>query len=208
MRYLIVGLGNPGKEYEDTRHNIGFQVVDALAAAYGLKFDSKKSNAKYANGLMFEQRVMLAKPQTYMNASGKSVQGLVNFFQIPIDRLLVVADHLDIPLGTLRLRPKGGAGGQNGLRDIMKLLGTQEFAQMRLGIGRPPGKMEPAAYVLRRFDANEQPIAQEVIERAIKAIEVWLQEGVEIAMNRYNGTAEEVVARFAKSQSQPKPDDQ
>ncbi|MCB9437387.1 MAG: aminoacyl-tRNA hydrolase [Anaerolineales bacterium] len=208
MRYLIVGLGNPGKEYEGTRHNIGFQVVDALAAAYGLKFDQKKSNAKYADGLIAERRVMLAKPQTYMNASGGSVQGLMNFFQIPIEQLLVVADHLDIPLGTLRLRPKGGAGGQNGLKDIMRALGTQDFAQMRLGIGRPPAKMEPAAYVLRRFDTEEQPIAQEVIDRALKAIEAWLQEGVEIAMNRYNGTAEEVATRFAKSQTQPKPDEQ
>lgn len=197
-RYLIVGLGNPGKEYDQTRHNIGFQVVDTLAAAYGMKFDSKKSKAKYAEGNIAGQRAMLVKPQTFMNASGSSVRGLMDFYKIPIENLLVICDHLDIPLGVVRLRPKGGAGGQKGLRDIIQQIGTQDFVRLRLGIGRPPGNMEPAAYVLRRFDADDTILVQETIERAIKAIETWLQDGIEPAMNRYNGTAEEVAARFAK----------
>ncbi len=197
-RYLVVGLGNPGKKYDQTRHNIGFQVVDALAAAYVLKFDGKKAKTKYADGTIVGKRVLLVKPQTYMNASGNAVQGLLDFYQIPIENLLVVCDHLDIPLGVLRMRPKGGAGGQRGLRHIIQQIGTQDFARMRLGIGRPPGSMDPAAYVLRRFTAEEAILVQETVDRAIKAIEMWLQVGIDLAMNRYNGTAEEVAARFAK----------
>lgn len=198
-RFLIVGLGNPGKEYQNTRHNIGFQVVEALATAYNLKFDGNKAKARFADGFVAGKRVVIAKPQTYMNLSGSSVRGLVDFYKIPLANIVVICDDLDIPAGTLRIRSKGGAGGQKGLRHIIEQLGTQEIARMRLGIGRPPGRMEPAAFVLRPFRDEEVILMQETIDRAIKAIELWLQEGVEMAMNRYNGTAEEVAARFVKN---------
>jgi PTH1 family peptidyl-tRNA hydrolase len=204
-RYLIVGLGNPGKEYEGTPHNIGFLVADTLAATYNLKFDGKKANAKLADGLIAGQRVLIAKPQTYMNLSGNAVRGLVDFYQLDLDKILVVADHLDIPIGTLRIRPKGGAGGQKGMRHIQQQLGTQNIAQMRLGIGRPPGSMSPAAYVLRPFRADNLILMQEMVDRALKAIEAWLQYGIEFAMSRYNGTADEVASRFIKKSTPPQP---
>ena len=165
-RFLIVGLGNPGKEYKNTRHNIGFQVVEELAAAYGLKFDTKKSNAKYADGIIRGQRVTIAKPQTYMNLSGNAVKGLMDFFKIPIENIIIVLDHLDVPLGTLRIRPKGGSGGQNGLKHIIQQLGNnQNFARIRLGISRPPGSMNPAKYVLRPFKGDEEILARETVDQ-------------------------------------------
>lgn len=195
-RYLVVGLGNPGKEYEGTPHNVGFQVADALAAAYQLSFDGNKAKARFADGLVAGQRVMIAKPQTYMNLSGAAVRALVDFYKIDVDKLLVVCDHLDIPLGSLRIRLKGGAGGQRGLRNIHEHLGTQDILQLRMGIGRPPGKMDPAAYVLRPFKGDSLLVMQESIDRAIKAIETWLRNDINTAMNLYNGTADEVTARL------------
>ena len=199
-RYMMVGLGNPGKEYENTRHNVGFAVVEALASAYQLKFDGKKSKAKFADGMIVNERVMLVKPQTYMNLSGQAVRGLVDFYDIDVSKIIVVSDDLDIPFGTLRLRPKGGAGGQKGVRDIINHLGTQDFARLRFGIGRPPGNMDPSKYVLRRFSGEDEKIlAQETIDRCVRALEDWLRHGLEYAMNRHNGTAEEAAKRFAES---------
>ena len=199
-RYLVVGLGNPGPEYDQTRHNVGFRCVNALAQAHGLAFDQKKkSKARTADGLIAGRRVLLAKPQTFMNLSGTSVQGLAAFYQIAPENIIVILDDLDLPLGTLRIRPKGGSGGHKGLTDIIQRLGTQDFPRIRFGIGRPPGRMDPAAFVLRRFDQDDLPVVSSAVERAIKAVEVWLVEGIDIAMNRYNGSAEEVAAR----QTQP-----
>jgi PTH1 family peptidyl-tRNA hydrolase len=208
-RYLIVGLGNPGPEYDQTRHNVGFRCVDALAQAHGLTFDQrKKSKARTADGVIVGRRVLIAKPQTFMNLSGTSVQGLAAFYQIPPRNIVVILDDLDLPLGTLRIRPKGGSGGHKGLTDIIRRLGTQDFPRIRFGIGRPPGRMDPAAYVLRRFDQDELPIVGPTVERAIKAVEVWLSEGIDIAMNRYNGSAEEVAAREAQPAVPTAPPDQ
>ena len=198
-RTLIVGLGNPGKEYENTRHNVGFMVVDALAKAYQLKFDGKKSKAKFADGMIKNQRVMLVKPQTYMNASGQAVRGLMDFYNLEPSQLIVVTDHMDIPLGNLRIRPKGGAGGQKGVRDIINQVGTQDFARIRFGVGRPPGKMAPSKYVLRPVKGDDAILLKETIERAVRAIEDWLVHGIEYAMNRHNGTAEEAAQRFEKA---------
>lgn len=201
--FLIVGLGNPGSEYENTRHNIGFQCVDALVRKHHLRYENKKkSKAKIAQGTIAEQTVLLAKPQAYMNLSGSAVQGLAAFYKIPPKRIIVILDDLDIALGTLRIRPKGGTAGHKGLADIVQRLGTQDFPRIRFGIGRPPGQMDPAAYVLRRFTAGEQPVVEEAVARAVEAVETWLTEGIDIAMNRFNGSAEEVAARFAPS---PKP---
>ncbi len=190
-RYLIVGLGNPGREYEKTRHNIGFRCVDAIAAAYGISVTRRQAHAFLGDGLIAEQRVLLAKPQTYMNLSGEAVRALVDFYKIPLENLLVISDDMDIPLGTLRIRQKGGAGGQKGLKSIMEHLGTQEFARLRVGIGRPPGRMEPTDYVLQDFESADQILVIETLDRVVKSIDTWLRFGVAIMMTRHNGTAEE-----------------
>lgn len=190
-RTLIVGLGNPGKKYEDTRHNVGFRTVEALAAKYGLRFDREERKAQLAEGTILGRRVLLAKPQTYMNASGESVAALVNFYKIPLAQLIVIADDLDLPPGTLRLRKSGSSGGQNGLKDVIQKLGSQDFARVRFGIGRPPGRVDPVAHVLQPFVGDEAILSAEVRTRAVKALECWLEEGIDLAMSRYNGSVDD-----------------
>lgn len=190
-RHIIVGLGNPGREYDNTRHNIGFRCVDALAAAHGLTFAKKQSRALIADGLIADHKVLLAKPQTFMNLSGESVSSLLAFYKVPLKNLLVISDDMDIPLGTIRIKPGGSAGGQNGLRSIITYLGTQNFARMRLGIGRPPGRMEGADYVLQDFAKGDAILIDETVARAVKAVETWLRSGLDLAMTRHNGTNEE-----------------
>ncbi|MBN1815470.1 MAG: aminoacyl-tRNA hydrolase [Anaerolineae bacterium] len=185
-RYLIVGLGNPGPKYAANRHNVGFQCLDHLAAAHGLSFDKRQKRARVALGAVCGRRVVLAQPQTFMNDSGCSVAPLVQFYRIPPERLLIVYDDLDLPLETLRMRSEGGSGGHNGLRSIIEQLGDQGFARLRIGIGRPPGQMDPAAYVLQDFVADEGPVVEETLGRAVAAIETWLTEGIEMAMSRHN----------------------
>lgn len=202
---MIVGLGNPGREYENTRHNIGFTVVETLAKAYQLAFNGKKSKAVYADGTIADRRVMIVKPQTYMNLSGHAVRGLADFYQIEPAKIIVVSDDMDIPLGTLRLRPKGGAGGQKGVRDIIQQLGTDEFPRLRFGIGRPPGRMEPSKYVLQPFRREDEALLHETLDRSVRALEDWLRSGLEHAMNRHNGTAEEAAQRALPPIPKPKP---
>ncbi|NJL95182.1 MAG: aminoacyl-tRNA hydrolase [Anaerolineae bacterium] len=202
-RYLLVGLGNPGAQYAKTRHNIGFMCLDALAAAHQITFDGKKFKARWGDGLLEGRRVLLLKPQTFMNLSGEAVRPAADFYQIPPERMLIIYDDLDTPLGTLRLRQKGGAGGQKGMASIIQHLGTQAFPRIRFGIDRPPGKMDPAAYVLQPFRAEEQMLVQETIARTLKAVSTWLSEGIDTAMNRFNGTAEQAAA--AQS-TPPQPD--
>lgn len=185
-RYLIVGLGNPGPKYVANRHNVGFQCLDRLAAAHGLSFDKRQKKTRVALGVICGRRVVLAQPQTFMNDSGRSVVPLAQFYQIPPGRLLVIYDDLDLPLETLRMRPEGGSGGHKGMRSIIEQLGDQSFARLRLGIGRPPGQMDPAAYVLQDFSADEKLLIEETLGRAVTAIETWLTEGVEMAMSRHN----------------------
>lgn len=203
-RYLIVGLGNPGREYEKTRHNIGFRAVEAIAAAYGLTFAREQAKAQIADGLIADKKVLLAKPQTYMNLSGESVRGLVDFYKIPVTQLLVISDDMDIPLGTLRIRQKGSAGGQKGLKSIIEQLGTQDVPRLRVGIGRPPGRMDPAAWVLTPFEKADDILLIETLDRVVKAATTWLRDGLETAMTRHNGTAEEA-ARNATSSPASKP---
>jgi PTH1 family peptidyl-tRNA hydrolase len=185
-RYLIVGLGNPGPKYAANRHNVGFRCLECLAAAHSLTFDKRQKKARVALGAICGRRVVLAQPQTFMNDSGRSVAPLAQFYQVSPDRLLVVYDDLDLPLETLRMRPEGGSGGHKGLRSIIEQLGDQNFARLRIGIGRPPGQMDPAAYVLQDFVADEEPLVEEMLGRAVAAIETWLTEGVEMAMSRHN----------------------
>lgn len=200
-RYMIVGLGNPGRKYANTRHNIGFMCVDALAESYGLQFDTKKSKAVLADGTLEGKRVLLVKPQTYMNLSGEAVRAVADFYKIPPAHILVIMDDLDTPLGTLRIRAKGGAAGQKGTRSIIQHLGLQDFPRIRFGIGRPPGKMDAAAYVLLPFIKEEEILVVETIDRVLKAVRLWLTEGIDMAMNRQNGTAEQAAEAAPKSTS-------
>lgn len=183
---LIVGLGNPGPEYARHRHNIGFQVVDALAAAHGLNFDELQHKARVASGMIGGSPVVLARPLTYMNRSGEPVGPLVRSHHVPLDELLVIYDDLDLPLGTLRLRSKGGSGGHRGMRSIIRQLGTEGFPRLRVGIGRPPAGVDPADYVLSPFTEDELPMVVDVRERAVAVIECWLEEGIEAAMTEFN----------------------
>jgi PTH1 family peptidyl-tRNA hydrolase len=189
--YLIVGLGNPGKKYENTRHNVGFRVLDELASKYGLTFGKEERKAIVASGNILGKKVLLAKPQTYMNLSGDSVVALINFYKIDIAQVIIVADDLDLPLGTIRLRKEGSSGGQNGLKNIIERLGTPAFARLRFGIGRPSGRMSPVDYVLHPFSGDDDILAREVSTRAVKALETWLTDGIDLAISRHNGTGEQ-----------------
>jgi PTH1 family peptidyl-tRNA hydrolase len=185
-RHLIVGLGNPGPRYASNRHNLGCRCVEELALANGLSFNKTRRGARLALGRINRRRSILAKPQTYMNESGLAVAGLARYYRIPPESVLVVHDDLDIDLGTLRLRPEGGSGGHKGMQSIIQHLGSQAFPRLRLGIGRPPGRMDPADYVLQDFSSQEEELVADVIQRAVAAIETWLHEGTEAAMDRHN----------------------
>lgn len=187
---LIVGLGNPGREYKDTRHNMGFMLVDRLTVrldARGMKVQSKSIviTAQYEG-----QKIILAKPQTFMNLSGQSVQGLLNFYKLPRENLLVAHDDLDLPFCTLRIRPGGGPGGQRGVASIIQQLGTQDFPRLRMGIDRPPGKMDAAAYVLQEFSNKELMNVSEMLDRAADAALMFVTQGLNAAMNKFNGTVD------------------
>ncbi len=188
--YLIVGLGNPGPQYATNRHNVGFRCLERLAAAHGLAFDRRQKQAQVARGTIHGQTVILAQPQMFMNESGRAVALLARFYKVQSDCLLVVYDDLDLPRGAVRLRPEGGSGGHKGMRSIIEHLGSRDFSRLRIGIGRPPGRMDPAAYVLQDFSTEEEPQVEETLERAVVAIEIWLREGIEAAMNRYNRGSE------------------
>jgi len=189
--FLLIGLGNPGREYKDNRHNFGFMLIDRLAVrlnARGMKLQSK---AIVTNALYEDRKLILAKPQTYMNLSGHSVQGLANFYKLPLENLLVAHDDLDLPFGTIRLRPGGGPGGQKGVASAIERLGTKDFARLRLGIGRPPGRMDPAAYVLQDFSRNETKELSAILDRAADAALEFVINGLDKAMNKFNGESRE-----------------
>ncbi|MBN1874104.1 MAG: aminoacyl-tRNA hydrolase [Anaerolineae bacterium] len=172
---LIVGLGNPGTRYEHNRHNIGFQTVDTLAQITGISFTRTEHRTQTAHGPWGIHRVLLGKPQTWMNESGKAVAPLARFYKVEPERILVIYDDLDIPLGTLRYRSEGSSGGHRGVQSIIQHLGTQTFPRLRLGIGRPPGRMDPAAYVLQNFNEDESLLARDVIREACNLIRNWLE---------------------------------
>ena len=193
---MIVGLGNPGPEYAHSRHNIGFQVADLLAQRHDLEFDRFQKRARLAIGRVRapsgpELRTLVAKPMTYMNASGEAVAQLAAFYKIAPADILVVFDDLDLPIGRIRLRPGGGSGGQKGMQSIIKHLGSEAFPRVRIGIGRPPGQMDPADYVLRPFSPDQEAEMTFVRIRAAEAIEMWLDAGIEAAMNQFNSAKDE-----------------
>lgn len=185
-RWLIAGLGNPGPAYAGNRHNVGRFVVDVLATRLGGTFKSHRTRADIVEGHLSGQRVVLAKSRSYMNESGGPLVALRDFFKIPDDRIVVVHDELDIPYGTLRLKFDGGDNGHNGLRSITKALGTPGYYRVRVGIGRPPGRMDPAAFVLKDFSASERQDLAVNVERAADSVEALITEGLDQAQNSYN----------------------
>ncbi len=186
--YLLVGLGNPGREYRDSRHNAGFMVIDRLAADLGVRLTRVQNRALTGSGVVGEVKIVLAKPQTYMNLSGESVSGLVRFYKIPHENLIVIHDDIDLPFGVLRMRPGGGSAGQKGVQSIIERIGTQDFPRLRFGIGRPAGPRGGAGYVLNHFHAEEQKELPFLIDAAAAAVRVFVTNGLEAAMNRYNGS--------------------
>lgn len=182
----IVGLGNPGSEYARSRHNVGFMVLDRFAEQHGARFNQKRAHSRVARGRMGEVELVLAKPQTYMNLSGRAVQGLLAQHGVKPADLLVVYDDFDLPLGTLRLREHGSAGTHNGMRSIVAALGTTEFPRLRVGIGAAEG-VTARDYVLGDFDPEAWAIFEAARDRAVQAIETILQSGLGAAMNRFNG---------------------
>lgn len=201
---LIVGLGNPGVKYEKTRHNVGWRVIDELVNRHDLGSGRSERRAQTWDGAIRGDRVKLAKPLTYMNRSGESVRALMDYYDIASENLIVVHDDLDTPFGKLRLRKSGGHGGQKGLRSIIGRLGGDAFARLRFGIGRPPGKMQPVDFVLQPLRGDDAILADEVAARAADAIELWLSDGIEAAMSRFNGDA----PRQADSRSKPELEEQ
>ena len=185
--FLIVGLGNPTKQYEKTRHNIGFDVMDALADKYNISISENKHKALCGKGVIEGMKVVLAKPQTYMNLSGESVAELVNYYKIDEEHeLLVIYDDISLDVGKLRIRAKGSAGGHNGIKNIIAQLGTQEFTRIKIGVGEKPAKMDLADYVLGRFSKEEQPIIRESADRAREAVCEMITHDVASAMNKFN----------------------
>jgi len=185
---LVIGLGNPGREYKETRHNVGFMLVDRLAVRLDAKNLKVQSKAVVTTTRCEDRKLILAKPQTYMNLAGMSVQGLMHFYKLPLSNLLVAHDDLDLPFGTLRIRPGGGPGGQKGVGDVIDILGTPEFARLRIGIDRPPGRMDPAQYVLQDFPSADLLALSQILDRAADSVLAWAREGLEAAMNRFNGS--------------------
>ncbi|MFF5295763.1 aminoacyl-tRNA hydrolase [Paractinoplanes globisporus] len=193
--WLVVGLGNPGKEYAGNRHNVGFMVADVLASRVGGKFGrSKRAHAEVAEGRLANQsgfsggpKLVLLKPLTYMNLSGAPVVSLAQFFKVPVSNVIAVHDELDVPFGQVRAKRGGGEGGHNGLRSMSKSLSSKEYARVRFGIGRPPGRQDPADYVLSDFSGAERKELEFLVDRAADVVEAIVLEGVEWAQNKYHG---------------------
>lgn len=184
--WLVVGLGNPGPSYAKNRHNAGFMVLDVLAARAGGRFKSHRARADVLEGRLAGARVVLAKPRSFMNESGGPVKGLRDFYKVPVERVVVVHDELDIPFGAVRLKQGGGDNGHNGLRSITKSLGAKEYPRVRFGVGRPPGRMDAAAFVLKDFSAAERKELDFGVDRAADAVEALLTDGLAAAQNAFH----------------------
>lgn len=184
---LIIGLGNPGKPYEHTRHNIGFDVIDALSLKWGAPLNQSKFNGMYASVHRPEGKVILVKPLTYMNLSGECVRPLMDYFDIEVEDIVVIYDDLDLETGKLRLRQKGSAGGHNGIKSLIQHLGTQEFDRIRVGVSRPPAGMKVADYVLSKFSKDDQPVVEDAIKKSCDAVEAALVKPFLDVMNQFNG---------------------
>ena len=183
--FLIVGLGNPGKEYEDTRHNIGFKVVDNIAKEYNIEINRQKFKGIYGEGFIDGEKVILLKPTTYMNLSGESVREVVDFYNLENDQILVIYDDISLEIGTLRIREKGSAGGHNGIKSIIAHLGSDVFSRIKVGVGQP--NVDLIKYVLGRFTKEEMVVLSESIEASTKATREIIKSDVKTAMNQFNG---------------------
>jgi PTH1 family peptidyl-tRNA hydrolase len=184
--YIIIGLGNPGREYQATRHNIGFDVITRLSDDYGIPLDFKKHKAICGKGMIEGEKVILAQPQTYMNLSGESVRELMDFYKVSNNEIIIIYDDISLEVGQLRLRGKGSAGGHNGIKSIIQHLGTDEFPRIKFGVGDKPKGWDLADYVLGRFPEDEQSIVRDTIKKSSEAVKVILKDGMEAAMNVYN----------------------
>jgi len=188
--FLIAGLGNPGREYKDNRHNVGFMMIDRIAVRLNARGMKVQSKAIVMDARHEDKKLILAKPQTFMNLSGQSVQGLTHFYKVPLENLIILSDDLDIPFGTIRIRASGGPGGQRGLGSIIEKLGTKDIPRLRIGIGRPPGRMDPAKYVLQNFSRDEVNELSSILDRGTEAVFAFVTDGLNKAMNEYNGSVE------------------
>jgi peptidyl-tRNA hydrolase, PTH1 family len=188
---IVVGLGNPGPKYDRTRHNVGYRVIEELSQRLAAGKPRMRFDATLAEGNLGGEKVLLACPQTYMNESGRSVRQLVDFFGLALSDLLVVCDDFNLELARLRMRASGSAGGQKGLADIIRKLATEEFPRLRIGIGRPPGQMDAADFVLSKFKRSEQDTIEEAVVRAAEGVELWVRSGIGPAMNRINAASEQ-----------------
>jgi len=189
-QFIIVGLGNPGRAYRETRHNIGFMLVSRLADKLGVEFSRMESKSLVTKGEYKSHRLILVKPLTYMNLTGQAVSSLVRFYKVPLENLLVAYDDIDLPVGTQRLRPDGGAGGHKGMQSIIQQLGTNEYPRLRLGIGRPAGKKGAAAYVLKDFSPEEAEFLPVILDQGVEATLTYVTDGIDTAMNKYNSSME------------------
>ena len=187
--YIIVGLGNPGKEYAHTRHNVGFETIDILADRMGIEVEEKKHKGLCGKGILAGQKVILLKPQTYMNLSGESVRAAADFYKVDPEDILVIYDDIDLPAGEVRIRKSGGPGTHNGMRDIVGKLGTENFPRVRCGIGAPEHKGELISYVLQRLSGEKLELLQRTAEQAAQAAKIILQEGIHAAQQEYNKKA-------------------
>ena len=185
--YLIVGLGNPGIEYAATRHNIGFDMVTYLSDKYNIPMRGKEHRAVVGKGFIEGQKVLLAQPQTYMNNSGESIRALFDFYKLDIEDILILYDDISLNVGQIRVRPKGSAGGHNGIKSIISHLGTQDFARIKIGVGDKPAGGDLVNHVLGRFSREEEAVIRDVFALADEAVQGILSDGVESAMNRVNG---------------------
>ena len=185
--YLIVGLGNPTREYERTRHNVGFDTIDVLADKINTDVSEKKFKGLYGKGMLGGERVILLKPQTFMNLSGESVRAAADFYKIPPDHILVIYDDISLDVGHLRIRTKGSAAGHNGIKNIIAHLRTQEFPRIKIGVGAKPPRMDLADYVLSRFSAEDRRVMETAFKDAAQAAQVLIEEGPDAAMNAFNG---------------------
>ena len=184
--YCIVGLGNPGREYAETKHNVGFCVIDKLAEKYEIKVEKYKNRALIGDGMIRDKRVLLVKPQTFMNLSGESVREIVNFYKIPQERFVVIFDDTSLPCGSVRIREKGSHGGHNGIRNIIDQMGTDVFNRIKVGIGEKPKGWDLADYVLAKFSEDEEPLILSGIDKAAQAVELFISQGIKDAMNKFN----------------------
>jgi len=184
--FLIAGLGNPGRRYLNNRHNVGFMLLNQISDRLGFTFSRMQSESLISDGRFEGRKIILAKPQTYMNASGKAINALINFYKLPVQNFLVAYDDVDLPFGALRIRSEGGSGGHKGMRSIIGKLGTQEFPRLRIGIDRPPGRMEAADYVLQDFSQSELEALPEILKSATDAAISFVTRGIELTMTHYN----------------------